>query len=210
MGTLRARSVEEQNERYQKILATAADFFTTIDYEDISLSKIAKKIGLSRPALYSYFDSKEMLFLTLSKQQYLLVRDKLIKDFSTEKMSKKDFCFNLAKLFFDTPDFLKYQALHQTVMENKIGYDEMYKFKKGTKPFFKTLQDIVHFQFPTLTESAVAIFVQQVTVLLPTMYNYDHIPSEQAKVMNELQIFGKNPPAEPIEFYSEFFIKLLS
>lgn len=210
MGELRARSAAEQNERYQKILDTAADFFTTMDYEEISLNKIAKKIGLSRPAIYSYFNSKEILFLTLSKQQYLLIKDKFIKEFSNKKMTTKDFCFKLAKLFFNSPTFLKYQTLHQTVMESKIGYDEMYKFKKGTKPFFETLQNVVSFQFPLLSEEAVAIFVQQVTVLLPTMYNYAHIPNEQAKVMNELHIFGKNPPAEPEEFYGEFFIKLLS
>ena len=50
---------------YEKILETAYECFATLGYEQTSLSMIAKNIGISKPALYYHFESKEALFETL-------------------------------------------------------------------------------------------------------------------------------------------------
>jgi AcrR family transcriptional regulator len=47
---------------YEKILKSAYRNFAGKGYEQTSLNLIAKEIGISKPALYYYFSSKEILF----------------------------------------------------------------------------------------------------------------------------------------------------
>lgn len=62
---------------YEKILETAYAYFATLGYEQTSLSLIAKKIGISKPALYYHFGSKEVLFETL----YVFIIDEMMSDY---------------------------------------------------------------------------------------------------------------------------------
>jgi len=48
-----------------KILETAYQQFQTNGYESVTLRSIAKELGVTHPALYTYFHSKEDLFAVL-------------------------------------------------------------------------------------------------------------------------------------------------
>ncbi|BBH24153.1 TetR family transcriptional regulator [Paenibacillus baekrokdamisoli] len=50
---------------YELILNTAYSLFARNGYEKTSLSMIAKEVGISKPAIYYYFSSKEVLFYAL-------------------------------------------------------------------------------------------------------------------------------------------------
>lgn len=202
MGKKRARSQEELNQRYEDILTAASDLFMENTYEDLSLTNIAKSLGLSRPALYSYFHSKEALFLKLSEKEYLAVAQEMKNKF-LQKIEVKEFCKQLMAIFLSRPLFLKLVSLHQSVMETKVGFEHMKEFKTTTVPFFRTMFDICRQEFPNVDEAKIAQFVAQINVLLPTMNNYRTIPTEQIQVMEELKIFGDLPLKNTLEFYSD-------
>lgn len=65
---------------YEKILEAAFQQFSELGYEKASLSLIAKEVGISKPALYHHFASKEALFETL----YDTIIWEIIKDFHTD------------------------------------------------------------------------------------------------------------------------------
>ncbi|GIP23773.1 TetR/AcrR family transcriptional regulator [Paenibacillus sp. J22TS3] len=50
---------------YEQILQTAYMLFARNGYEKTSLSMIAKEVGISKPAIYYHFPSKEALFTVL-------------------------------------------------------------------------------------------------------------------------------------------------
>lgn len=50
---------------YEQILEAAFKEFAELGYEKASLSLIANKVGISKPALYHHFTSKDALFETL-------------------------------------------------------------------------------------------------------------------------------------------------
>lgn len=207
MGKQRARSEEEFNQRYKAILAAASDLFMEKNYDDLSLASIAKSIGLSRPALYSYFHSKEALFLELSKNEYLTVAAEMETHF-TQKVDTKEFCSQLVKIFLKHPLFLKLLSLHQSVMETKVGFEHMKNFKSATKPFFSTMFAICHQQFSKSSEKEIAEFIAQINVLLPTINAYTTIPNEQINVMTELKIFGNLSLKDAQVFYSKMLYQL--
>lgn len=62
---------------YEQILEAAFKQFSELGYEKASLSLIAKEVGISKPALYHHFPSREALFETL----YDAIILEIIEDF---------------------------------------------------------------------------------------------------------------------------------
>ncbi|MCB0209039.1 MAG: TetR/AcrR family transcriptional regulator [Anaerolineae bacterium] len=52
-------------ETKQQIIAIASELFINNGYERTSLTDIAKQIGITKPAIYYHFESKEALFLAV-------------------------------------------------------------------------------------------------------------------------------------------------
>ncbi|HXR59940.1 MAG TPA: TetR/AcrR family transcriptional regulator [Solirubrobacterales bacterium] len=50
------------DERRAQLLERGADLFTSHPYEDLSMSKIAAEVGISKSLLYHYFPSKQAFF----------------------------------------------------------------------------------------------------------------------------------------------------
>jgi AcrR family transcriptional regulator len=50
------------DERRRQLLDVSAEIFTERRYEDVSMSEIAARVGISKGLLYHYFSSKEELF----------------------------------------------------------------------------------------------------------------------------------------------------
>ncbi|MCO5978490.1 TetR/AcrR family transcriptional regulator [Ideonella oryzae] len=55
----------KSEERRQHILAIAAEVFLQVGYEKASMAEIAQRVGGSKATLYSYFPSKEELFVAV-------------------------------------------------------------------------------------------------------------------------------------------------
>lgn len=62
-GLRRARSPEDKEQRRQDILDHAWARFQTRPWAEITMSDVAEDSGLSKAALYRYFETKETLFL---------------------------------------------------------------------------------------------------------------------------------------------------
>jgi len=75
-------------ERRQKVLEVAIDEFASNGYAATSINDISRKANISIGAMYSYFASKEDLFLSIVNNAYLLM-DKILKD--VEENSKDIF-----------------------------------------------------------------------------------------------------------------------
>lgn len=62
-------------ERRERILDAAAEQFSDRGYDGASINRIIEEAGISKGALYYYFDDKEDLFATVMEQASLLVMD---------------------------------------------------------------------------------------------------------------------------------------
>lgn len=60
--------MEEQLEKRQNIIEAAKTCFLNYGFKRTSMADIAKKVGISRPALYLHFENKEAIFRALSEQ----------------------------------------------------------------------------------------------------------------------------------------------
>jgi TetR/AcrR family transcriptional regulator len=62
-GLRRARSPEDKQQRRQDILDRAWELFQTRAWSELTMNDVADASGLSKAALYRYFETKESLFL---------------------------------------------------------------------------------------------------------------------------------------------------
>ncbi|MCW3004322.1 MAG: TetR family transcriptional regulator protein [Conexibacter sp.] len=67
-GSRRNGGGDEDSTTQERILSVATGMFMRGGYEGTSLAKIAKAVGISTPALYWHFDSKEDLFIAAMEQ----------------------------------------------------------------------------------------------------------------------------------------------
>ncbi|PCI61772.1 MAG: TetR family transcriptional regulator [Kordiimonadales bacterium] len=124
----RAISPEQKAERRQHILAAAAEMFLLERYDAVKMASVASAVGITKPALYRYFRSKEVLFLALFEQQLGLLRD----DFkSLEKPAELG--ATLAAVFAARPLYCRLSAILHTVLERDLTYDEALAFKQQLK-----------------------------------------------------------------------------
>ncbi len=74
-----AYSADKREEIESNIRTTALRLFGQVGYRSVSLRGIAKEMGLSAPALYRYYDSKEALLGALRADGFQELKEMLIE-----------------------------------------------------------------------------------------------------------------------------------
>ena len=59
----------KRGRKYEQVIAGARDVFLSEGFEGASVDLIARRAGVSKATLYSYFTDKRMLFLEVAQQE---------------------------------------------------------------------------------------------------------------------------------------------
>ena len=78
-------------DRRKKLWDVAIDEFSAKGYSATNINDIARKAGVSIGAMYSYFASKEDLFLTIVEQGYLLL-ESILNELAENSEDIFEFC----------------------------------------------------------------------------------------------------------------------
>lgn len=81
----------------KKIVDTALEIFNTKGYQALTMDEIAKKLGVSKGALYSYFTSKDEILKEIYKNGRQILQKTL-----TEASQSKDFSIAMETIFKQT------------------------------------------------------------------------------------------------------------
>ena len=201
MGLQRARLNNEIDARKKEVKEAAATLFLTMDYEDITLKLLSERVSISRPSLYTYYPTKDVLYMEMLKDKYLEWSEKLLKMFPSKKqLSREDFCKKLAKEIWNDDLFIRLLSLHQSAMENKCNYEQVAAFKKDVLPYFMNFHQVLAEQFPNTEEDKLNEFAIQYNIYCNTLDGIKNLPQSQREIMNNLGTFSKIPKGEDI-FY---------
>ena len=201
MGSQRARLNNEIDARKKEVKEAAATLFLTMDYEDITLKLLSERVSISRPSLYTYYPTKDVLYMEMLKDKYLEWSEKLLKMFPSKKqLSREDFCKKLAKEIWNDDLFIRLLSLHQSAMENKCNYEQVEAFKKDVLPYFINFHQVLAEQFPNTEEDKLNEFAIQYNIYCNTLDGIKNLPQSQREIMNNLGTFSKIPKGEDI-FY---------
>ena len=71
MSWQRARRQDQKDERIAAILEAAAELYETRDFDDVHMGAIADRVGLAKASLYEYFSTKDDVFESGYRFNYL-------------------------------------------------------------------------------------------------------------------------------------------
>ena len=105
----------------EKILETARSLMGRSGYSGVSISNIAKKVGITKASVYYFFDNKESIYLEILKQ--------IIKEAQNNYAIKTDEKFSKKGLIEKIEKSINHSIKHGVI----IRMPDMQNFKKNKK-----------------------------------------------------------------------------
>jgi AcrR family transcriptional regulator len=110
----------------KKIVDTAMDIFSTKGYQELTMDEIAKKLGISKGALYSYFTSKDEILKEIYKNGRGVIQKTL-----TEALDCTDFKEAMETIF---------QTMNTKYAKDIVIYFEILALAAHNENFKETLK----------------------------------------------------------------------
>lgn len=104
---IRAKSQENKIIRLQQIMDVTDRLFHEKTYHEITLSVIAKEVGLARGGLYKYVISKEEIFLMIYLQKEKAMIDDIVEQLINKKITPDLLSEVMSKTIYQHLDFIK-------------------------------------------------------------------------------------------------------
>ncbi len=132
-GLRRARSAEDKQQRRADILDRAWELFRARPWFELTMTDVAEASGLSKAALYRYFDTKEALFLEVEAArlgEWLEVLgaelDRLQRPASPEAVGQL-----IADSLVARPGLARLLGLLHVSLEQNVPFDAALAFKRA-------------------------------------------------------------------------------
>ena len=132
-GLRRARSAEDKQQRRADILDRAWELFRARPWTELTMTDVAEASGLSKAALYRYFDTKEALFLEVEAArlgEWLEVLgaelDRLQRPASPEAVGQL-----IADSLVARPGLARLLGLLHVSLEQNVPFDAALAFKRA-------------------------------------------------------------------------------
>ena len=137
---------EIREEKKQLIMQVALELFANEGYHPTSISKIAKKAGISKGLTYNYFESKEDLLKSVVQEGF----KEIFKYFDPNKdgiLTKEEFVFFIEKSVGMVKNHMDFWRLYFSLMAQPTVLIALgSEFMKFFDSYFKTLADYFHSQ----------------------------------------------------------------
>lgn len=163
----RARGDEQKEERRRQILATAGALFRDQAFADTTMAEVAARVGLSKGALYLYFETKEQLFLAMLVDELAGWLDALDARLAAAASRRPE---ALAKLvagsLAERPMMTKLIALLEGVLERNIDEETALAFKRFLAARFERTGALLEARLPSLRPGGGARLLVQVNALV--------------------------------------------
>ncbi|MDF1566037.1 MAG: TetR family transcriptional regulator [Deltaproteobacteria bacterium] len=189
----RARQPEQKEQRRQEILRAAAKLFDETGLEKASLSKIACSAGLSKAALYRYFESREAIFLELLGGE--LTGWVARFEAALAPLAGSNDPARVARAFaaslVDSHRLGALSAATPTILEHNVSEEVVVAFKTGLIPLFLRLANSLHAALPALSMEQVRELLAFAHSAINGLWPAAHPPPavQRALARPELELF---------------------
>jgi len=175
----RARSIENKEIKKKEIKDHAIDLFLANTKELPSVSQISNSCGISKGALYTYFKTKEEIFLDILSDEYR----SWFEMTKTELNSKDDFKIildNIFKPIFQNKLLLELASLTTQVIEVNSSLEATVRFKLFLGESIDQLTTQISNLFNLPKEIILKNFIESFTVIVGS-YQTSLIPHEELR-----------------------------
>lgn len=168
MSWQRARSPEQKAERTDAILDAAAALLDRSPLDAISMSLLAQKSGMGKASLYSYFGSKEEVFLSLFHREgvlWLVAQERALGRLRTANAAKVACC--IAKVSVAHKRLCYLATLLHAILEENTPCEALLEFKLDMRELMFRFSDAVRKALPSISaRDAQTLFLQHHALLV--------------------------------------------
>jgi AcrR family transcriptional regulator len=182
----RARRPEQKEQRREAILAAAADLARRDGVRAVSLSDIARAVGIHKSALLRYFETREQIFLELTAREW--------RDWEAEGTAAlgeiapgdaEAVAATLARSFVSRPllcDLLPHAALN---LERHASIEAVRSYKETSIGAVEAVAGALAVPLPELDEAERGEAVSYVALLAGSMYQIATPPEPLVRLYKE-------------------------
>ncbi|HEY2052935.1 MAG TPA: TetR family transcriptional regulator [Solirubrobacterales bacterium] len=167
----RARRPEQKEQRREAILAAAADLARRDRVREVTLSEIARAVGIHKSALLRYFETREQIFLELTGREWEAWREATTAALAGIAPDHPDaVAAALAASFVERPllcDLIPHTALN---LERHASVEAVHAYKLTSLGAIDAVAAALAGPLPDLPDDARRELVSYVALLAGSMY----------------------------------------
>jgi len=206
---MRARTSRAKEERKISIVKAAGRLYRDKDYQSIKIEEIAREAGVAKGTVFTYFNTKEHVFLELIKDEYNawfseMNRFLLVEDSQSNRDIRELVPF-LVEGFRGKETLLKLVTILNSIVERNIQLEETVCFKKNLSENLQKTGSLLEKRYTCLQENQgirILLQIQGIIIGLRNLTDISPVVRSAIEAYEELSFFN-------IQF-EELFIDLLS
>ena len=207
---MRARTDTAKKKRKQSILEAAGNLLKESDYHSIKVIDIANESNIAKGTVFSYFNTKEHIFLELIKKEYIIffndLNSFLLEESSTSATRQiVEIAPYLTHYLQGKDTFLKLITILNVVLEKNIQIEEAVTFKKMLSENIKDSGFLLEKCYSSLKDgqgAQILLQIQGIIIGLRNLTDIAPIVRSAIELNEELKFFN-------IQF-ENLFVDLLS
>jgi len=181
----RARSKERKAQRRTALLEGTALLVDELGVDAVSLSAIAKRVGLCKSNVYTYFDSREHILLELLHEDWSAwLAD---TEVALVKLGRPGDAASVARVltqaFVARPRLCELASVVTSVLEKNVSEDAIAEFKTRALSLGIRSAAMLHAALPALDLELCAWLLKPTFALVAGLWPMAHPPPAVAKVM---------------------------
>lgn len=156
----RARSRDQKEMRMAEIKKAADELFHTLPYHEITLTVIAEKLSWSRANLYKYVNTKEEIYLSLSKDKRDGYFTAMLAAFPEGVTYSREVIAEVwAGILNVNRDYLSYSEILTSIIETNVSLELLAQYKKNYYEDAKVVSERLAGIFKTTERNAYSIMM---------------------------------------------------
>jgi AcrR family transcriptional regulator len=187
----RARRPEQKEQRREAILTAAADLARRDGVREVSLSDIARAVGIHKSALLRYFETREAIFLELTGREWDEWREATVAALGEITKSHSDeVAATLARSFVERPllcDLIPHTALN---LERHASVEAVRAYKMTSLGAVDAVATALAGPLPDLSPEERRELVSAVALLAGSMFQIATPPEPLARLYKEEPALG--------------------
>lgn len=153
-------SLETINAKKEEIITALEELYKTKSFKELTIKEISHSLSFTRTSIYTYFQTKEEIFLLLNKREY----ERWIEDLNTimdnhASLGRDELADLIAKSLAKRENLLKLMSMNHFEMEANSRDEILVEFKISFGRALKTVAELIKKYCPDLnTENFIYTF----------------------------------------------------
>jgi AcrR family transcriptional regulator len=185
----RARQPAQIEQRKEAILRTALLLFQKNGLENVSLTDIAREVGLAKSNIYRYFESREHIYLVVLQRLAARFEQRLYPPL--KKLNGKGNVAKVAEIvtlaYIDSPEYGELITVVNSVLEKRLTPPLIINFRANFLERRKRLAAVLASAMPAVSAEKMLPFTLHIFLHVPGLWTFCYPRPDSEHLLNEAE-----------------------